>query len=177
LKVTVDTEKLADKTDGFSGAELEYLINNTAWDIISSAKIEEKVTINTSPFIKAIKKKKSQGPENEQVNNDLESLNSPVDNENNVESHSSANSGPNVVDTQQLAKVTKLLNDIKTQINALKEEREEKFEEFDSRNSDLEQKLSDVEQNLTKITQCTEEYTQLKDNLKTINEKKYSTTE
>lgn len=35
----------------------------------------------------------------------------------------------------------------------------------------LEQKLSDVEQNLTKITQCTEEYTQLKDNLKTINEK------
>ncbi|MHC3897601.1 UNVERIFIED_CONTAM: AAA family ATPase [Wolbachia endosymbiont of Nasonia longicornis] len=171
LEVTVDTGKLADKTDGFSGAELKYLINNTAWDIIYHATTEGKVAINKNHFIKAIKKKKSQGPESEQVNNDLESLNSPVDNENNVESHSSANSGPNVVDTQQLTKITTVLHTTQTRIDKLKEECEEKFEELDSRNSELKQKLSDVEQDLTKITECAEEHTQLKDNLKTITEK------
>ncbi|WP_264686414.1 AAA family ATPase [Wolbachia endosymbiont (group B) of Rhopobota naevana] len=172
LEVTVDTGKLADKTDGFSGAELEYLINKTAWDIIYNATTEGKVAINKNHFIKAIKKKKSQGPESEQVNNDLESLNSPVDNENNVESHSSANSGPNVVDTQQLAKVTKLLNDIQIKINALQEEREEIFEELDSMSSNLEQGLDSVRKDLIKVTQCAEEHTQLKNNnLKTITEK------
>uniref|UniRef100_A0AAU7YKS0 AAA family ATPase n=1 Tax=Wolbachia endosymbiont of Oeneis ivallda TaxID=3171168 RepID=A0AAU7YKS0_9RICK len=100
LEVTVDTGKLADKTDGFSGAELEYLINNTAWDIISSSKIEGKVTIGISNFIQVIKnlnKQKSHEPKSKQVNVDLESLNNPIDN---VKSHSSANSNSNVVETE-----------------------------------------------------------------------------
>uniref|UniRef100_UPI0033407E7B AAA family ATPase n=1 Tax=Wolbachia endosymbiont (group B) of Pilophorus perplexus TaxID=3066160 RepID=UPI0033407E7B len=170
LEVTVDTKKLANETDGFSGAELEYLINQTAWDIIYSSK-EEKITINTDHFIKAIKKKKPQGPESEQVNGGLESLNSSLYNADNVKSHSSANSSSDVVVTQQLAKVTKLLNDIQTKINALQEEREERFEELDSMSSNLEQGLDSVRKDLIKVTQCTEEYTQLKDNLKTITEK------
>lgn len=53
----------------------------------------------------------------------------------------------------------------------MQEEHNEKFEELDSKNSDLKQGLDCVRQDLTKITQCTEEHTQLKDNLKTINEK------
>ncbi|WP_353278070.1 ATP-binding protein [Wolbachia endosymbiont (group B) of Longitarsus flavicornis] len=127
LEVTVDTEKLADKTDGFSGAELEYLIDKTSWDIIYYATNEGKVTIGTSNFIKAIKnlnKEKSQEPASKQVNNDLESLNSPVDNENNVESHSSANSNSYVVGTiYQWAKTTtKTFEHIQTQINNLKED-------------------------------------------------------
>nr|WP_250126921.1 MULTISPECIES: hypothetical protein [unclassified Wolbachia] len=67
--------------------------------------------------------------------------------------------------------MTKLLNGIQTKINALQKEREERFEELDSRNSDLEQGLDSVRKDLIKVTQCTKEYTQLKDNLKTINEK------
>ncbi|WP_265042275.1 MULTISPECIES: AAA family ATPase [unclassified Wolbachia] len=171
LEVTVDTQKLADKTDGFSGAELEYLIDKTTGDIISSFESEGKVTIGTSNFIQAIKEKKSKEPEGEQVNNDLESLNSLLRNKNNVESHSSANSSSDVVVTQQLAKVTKLLNGIQTKINALQKEREERFEELDSRNSNLEQGLDSVRKDLIKVTQCTKEYTQLKDDLKTITEK------
>lgn len=177
LEVKVDAKKLANETDGFSGAELEHLINSTGWDIICSSKIEEKVTIQTNHFIKVIKnlkKNKSQEPEGKQVNDDLESLNSPIDNENNVESHSSANSGSNVVETEhtkQLTKINKLLSNTQTRIDKLKEEYEEKFEELDSRNSELKQKLSDVEQDLTKITECAEEYTQLKDNLQTITTK------
>ncbi|XCO72183.1 MAG: AAA family ATPase [Wolbachia endosymbiont of Ephestia elutella] len=171
LEVKVDTQKLANKTDGFSGAELEYLIDKTTRDIISFFEGEGKITIDTNNFIQAIEEKKSKEPEGEQVNNDLESLNSPVDNENNVESHSSANSGPNVVNTQQFAKVTKLLNGIQTKINALQKEREERFEELDSENSYLKQDLDSVRKDLIKVTQCTKEYTQLKDDLKTITEK------
>ncbi|WP_264685384.1 AAA family ATPase [Wolbachia endosymbiont (group B) of Parapoynx stratiotata] len=181
LEVTVDTGKLADKTDGFSGAELEYLINQTAWDIIYFSKIEGKITINTNHFIKAIKKKKSQGPESEQVNGGLELLNSPkpnfssgvhIDNADNVESHSSANSSSDVVGIQQwYEKIAKILEAKQTQINNLKEEYDERFAELDSENSNVKQDLDCVRQDLTKITQCTEEYTKLKDNLKTITEK------
>ena len=185
LEVTVDINKLANETDGFSGAELEYLINQTSWDIISNAKIEEKVTIDTSNFtnaIKNLKKKKPQEPESKQVNGGLELLNSPkpncssdvhINNADNVESHSSANSNSDVVVTlQQWVKTTTNTSKyIQTQINNLKEEYDEKFEKLDSENSDLKQDLDCVRQSLTKITQCTEEYTQLKDNLKTITEK------
>lgn len=165
LEVTVDTGKLADKTDGFSGAELEYLINNTAWDIISSLKIEGKVTIGTSNFIQAIKnlnKEKSKEPKSKQVNVDLESLNNPIDN---VKSHSSANSNSNVVETEVIQQ--NVLSTMQAKINEL----EKKFEELDCNNSDLEQGLDSVRKDLIKVTQCTKEYTQLKDNLETINEK------
>lgn len=174
LEGTIDTKKLANETDGFSGADLEYLTRDTVENVVLNSKDEEKVIIDTSNFIntiKGLKKKKSQEPKSKQVNGGLESLNSPVENENNVESHSPANSSSDVVDTQQLNNMTNVLNHMETKINKLGEERDEKFEELDSRNSDLEQKLSNVEQKLTKITQCTEEYTQLKDNLKTITEK------
>nr|WP_264375504.1 hypothetical protein [Wolbachia endosymbiont (group B) of Sphaerophoria taeniata] len=158
------------------------LINQTAWDIIYFSKIEGKITINTNHFIKAIKKKKSQGPESEQVNGGLELLNSPkpncssdvnIDNADNVESHNSANSNSDVVVIlQQLVKTTtKTSEHIQTQINNLKEEYDERFEELDSENSNVKQDLDCVRQNLTKITQCTEEYTQLKDNLQTITTK------
>ncbi|KLT22854.1 AAA ATPase family protein [Wolbachia endosymbiont of Armadillidium vulgare str. wVulC] len=186
LKVTVDTKKLADKTDGFSGAELENLINRTAWDIIYHSNIKEgKVTISMSNFIKAIndlKRKKSQEPEGKQVNGDLELLNSPklvlpncssdvhIDNADNVESHSSANSSSDVVGTlQQWSKIAAAkFGDIQTQINVLEEKYDEKFEELDSRNSDLEQGLDCVRKELTKITQCTEEHTQLQDTLESM---------
>ncbi|WP_264730770.1 AAA family ATPase [Wolbachia endosymbiont (group B) of Episyrphus balteatus] len=181
LEVTVDTGKLADKTDGFSGAELEYLINKTAWDIIYNATTEGKVTINTSHFTKAINKKKSQEPEGKQVNGGLELLNSPkpncssnvhIDNADNVESHSSANSSSDVVGIQQwYEKIAKTLEVTQTQINNMQEEQNEKFGELDSKNSNVKQDLDCVRQDLTKITQCTEEYTKLKDNLKTITEK------
>ncbi|WP_353281100.1 hypothetical protein [Wolbachia endosymbiont (group B) of Horisme vitalbata] len=146
-------------------------------NVVLNSKDEEKVIIDTSNFIntiKGLKKKKPQEPESKQVNGGLESLNSSLYNADNVESHSSANSSSNVVETehtQQLAKIITELSTIKTKINDLEEEREEKLEEFDSRRSDLERDLGCLRQNLTKITECAEEHTQLKDNLKTITKK------
>ena len=137
LEGTIDTTKLANETDGFSGADLEYLTYETVENVVLNSKDEEKVIIDTSNFIntiKGLKKNKSQEPEGKQVNDGLESFNNLLDNADNVESHSSANSSSDVVVTQQLAKVTKLLNGIQTKINALQKEREERFEELDSRN-------------------------------------------
>ncbi|MFP3025722.1 MAG: AAA family ATPase [Wolbachia sp.] len=103
LEGTIDTTKLANETDGFSGADLEYLTHETVEDVVLNSEDEEKVIIDTSNFIntiKGLKKNKSQEPEGKQVNDGLELLNSPkpncssdvhIDNADNVESHSSAN--------------------------------------------------------------------------------------